>query len=95
MKRRNVVEMLKELLIECKDLFVIDMVWLRNTAPETSPEDSEYELVFKATLDKKAVDCIEPIAGKYGLELKKKEDLWFFEEATRTARKLAFSSNEA
>ena len=93
-KRKEVVEFLKEILRECGELFVIEMIWLRNTEPEASPENSKYQLVIKAKLDRHAVECIKPIADRYGLEMDKQEDLWVFAKDTKTFNKFALSSNK-
>jgi hypothetical protein len=93
-KHREIVEFLKEILRECGNMFVVDMIWLRNAELGASPEDAKYQLVIKAKLDKHTLECIKPIAGRYGLEMKKQEDLWIFAKDTKTHR-LAFSSNEA
>lgn len=93
-KHKEIVEFLKEILRECGNMFVVDMIWLRNAEPGTSPEDAKYQLVIKAKFDRHTLECIKPIAERYGLEMKKQEDLWIFARDTKTSR-LAFSSNEA
>jgi len=93
-EHREIVEFLKEVLRLCGNMFDVEMIWLKNAEPEASPEDGKYQLVTKAKLDKHVLECLKPIAERYGLEMKKQDDLWIFAKDTK-AHRVAFSSNEA
>jgi hypothetical protein len=93
-KRREAVEFLREILRECGESLAIDLVWLSKSEPEASPEDQEYQLVLKATLSRRDLDCIKLIAERFGLLMEKQEGLWIFAKDTKTSEKLAFSRNK-
>ena len=91
----EIIDILREILRICGPHIEVEMVWLKGIPESAGIDNGTYQIVMRATFDKVALACVEPIKAKYGLEMTQNDGLWIFTKKENGSETVAQSANAA
>ena len=90
MKRWEIVDFLKEILKACGESIAFEMLLVKSEG-SMAIHEGNFKLVWKAQFDEITLKCVEDVAKKFNVDMKKENDLWVFGKASNV-KNVTFSA---